>query len=59
MEHKQAANVLIEMTKTRRLSAQEKEALLLAVGVLAWTSLAQSRIRNLKAKRGKPPAKTN
>ena len=33
--------------------AQEKQAILTAIGVLSWTSLAKSRIKNLKEKREK------
>lgn len=51
MDHKQAADILIQMPKQHKLSSEEQQALSLAIGVLAWTKLAQSRIKNLKNKK--------
>jgi hypothetical protein len=53
MEHKIAANILISMLDKRQLDAEEKEAIMTAIGVLAWTSLSKSKIKALKAKRDK------
>jgi hypothetical protein len=53
MEHKKAAEILIKMLEKHPFSAEEKQAVLAAVGVLSWTALAQSRIRGLRAKRDK------
>lgn len=53
MEHKKAADILIKMVEEGRFSEEEKEAVLAAVGVLAWTQLAQSRIKNLKKNKNK------
>ena len=53
MEHKKAADILINMLKKPFLNTGEKEAVLTAIGVLAWTSLSKSRIKALKAKRDK------
>ena len=53
MEHKEAADILIRMLDKRWLDAEEKEAVLAAVGVLAWTSLSKSKIKALKAKQDK------
>lgn len=51
MEHKEAADILIKMIKSKKLGDQEKEAINIGIGVLAWTSLAKSRTKNLKAKK--------
>jgi len=57
MEDKKAAEILIKMIDSRALEGEEKEAVLAAVGVLSWTSLAKNRIdslaKNRKAKREK------
>ena len=53
MEHKQAADILIKMLAKQKLSVAEKEAVLIAIGVLAWTSLSKSRIKAIKDKREK------
>ena len=57
MEDKKAAEILIKMIDSHALAGEEKEAVLAAVGVLSWTSLAKSRIgslaKNRKAKREK------
>jgi len=51
MDHKQAALSLVNLLKKEFLTHEEKEALGIAIGVLSWTALAKSRIKNLKAKR--------
>lgn len=51
MEHKKAAEVLLKLVEKPVISAEEKEAVMTAVGVLGWTSLSQSRIRNLRKSR--------
>lgn len=53
MEHKKAADILIKLLDKLPLGAEEREAILTAVGVLAWTALSKSRIKALKAKRDK------
>lgn len=57
MEDKEAIEILTEMTKKYPLNPMEKEAVSTAVGVLSWTMLGKSRIRNIakaqKAKRAK------
>ncbi len=52
MEHKEAADVLIKMLDKYKFPTEEKEAVLAAVGVLAWTLLSKARMKSLKAKRG-------
>jgi hypothetical protein len=53
MNHKQATAILAGMLNRHALTRAEKEAVLTAIGVLGWTSLSQSRIKRLKAKRDK------
>ncbi|MDV2988677.1 MAG: hypothetical protein P3T54_00740 [Dehalogenimonas sp.] len=52
MDHKTAIDILLKLAQKPALSTEEKEAVMTAVGVLGWTSLAQSR---LKDRRDKPP----
>ncbi|MCL5666756.1 MAG: hypothetical protein M1383_03225 [Patescibacteria group bacterium] len=56
MDHKEAANILIKLAEKESLIPQEKQAVLIAVGVLSWTSLAQNRVREMR-KKGKRTAK--
>lgn len=51
MDDKKAIAVLIKLMNKRSLNAEEKEAVSAAIGILSWSSLAQSRIKNLKAKK--------
>ena len=53
MNDKEAANILIKLLEKDLLSAEEKEAVSAAIGILSWTSLSESRIKNLKNKRDK------
>ena len=53
MEDKKALGILMKMLDKKSLSVQEKKAILAAVGVLSWTSLAESKIKARKAKRDK------
>lgn len=55
MDDKKAADILIGMLKKYPMSDEEKEAVHAAIGVLSWTSLAQSRIKALKKKKKDPP----
>jgi hypothetical protein len=50
MDDKMAANILIGLLKKYSLKGEEKEAVESAIGILSWTSLAQSRIKARKAK---------
>ena len=50
MDHKKAGEVLINLLTKPILSEEEKAAVTAAIGVLAWTSLAKSRIAAIKAK---------
>ena len=51
MDHKQAIEILTRMLDKHRLGEEEKKAVLTAIGVLSWTTLAQSRLKSKKAKR--------
>jgi hypothetical protein len=53
MDDKQAAEILIAMLKEYDFAPKEKEAMAAAIGILSWTSLAKSNIKNKKAKRDK------
>ena len=54
MEDKKAANILIKLLDKYKLKGEEKDALETAIGILGWTTLAGSRLKNMgKAKRDK------
>jgi len=53
MEYQQAIAILKSLLDKHPLSAEEKEAVLTAIGVLSWGSLSKSRIKAQKAKRDK------
>lgn len=53
MEYKQAADILVKMSKQTKLTPAEKTALLIAVGLLSWTYLYKNRMKAIKAKREK------
>ncbi len=48
MDHKQASQILIGLLEKSALSAKEKAAITTAIGVLAWTALAENRIKTIK-----------
>ena len=53
MEYQEAIAVLKDLLDRHSLDAEEKEAVMTAIGVLSWGSLAKSRIKAQKAKRDK------
>ena len=53
MEYEKAIAVLKSLLGKHSLSAEEKEAVLTAIGVLSWGSLAKSKLKAQKAKRDK------
>jgi hypothetical protein len=61
MEYQKAIAILKSLLDGHSLDAEEKEAVLTAIGVLSWGSLSKSKIKAQKAKRdkstewGKPP----
>jgi hypothetical protein len=46
MEDQKAAEILLSLLKKSQLSQEEKEALKNAIGILSWTKLSQSRLKN-------------
>lgn len=53
MEDRKAIEILKALSDKYPLTAEEKEAVLIAIGILGWTSLAKSKIKAQKAKRDK------
>lgn len=55
MDHKTAIEILLKLAQKQVLGDEEKEAVMTAVGVLGWTSLAQSRLKNSNKRRTEKP----
>lgn len=53
MDDKKAITILMNLLKKQILSDEEKEAVSSAIGIFSWTSLSQSRIKSMKARRDK------
>jgi hypothetical protein len=53
VEYDQAIAVLKSLTDRYSIDTEEQEAVLTAIGVLSWGSLAKSRLKAMKAKRDK------
>jgi hypothetical protein len=53
MEYQKAIDILKSLLDKHPLNAEEKEAVITAIGVLSWVSLSKSKIRAQKAKRDK------
>jgi len=53
MEIDKAIAVLKNLLEKHPLSAEEKEAVMTAIGMLSWGSLGKSRIKAQKARREK------
>jgi len=55
MNDKQAMNILMSLRDKPSLTAEEREAVSTAIGILSWSSLGESRIKRIiekhKAKR--------
>ena len=51
MEYQKAATILKDLLEKGSLSAEEKEAVFTAIGVLSWASLSQSRVKAMGEKR--------
>jgi hypothetical protein len=51
MEYEKAIVILKSLLDRHSLNAEEKEAVLTAIGVLSWGSLGKSRLKAQKAKR--------
>ena len=53
MEYQEAIAILKSLLDRRSLDAEEKEAVMTAIGMLSWGSLSKSKIKTQKAKRDK------
>jgi hypothetical protein len=53
MEYEKAITILKSLLDRQSLNAEEKEAIMTAIGLLSLGSLAKSRIKAQKAKRDK------
>jgi hypothetical protein len=53
MEYQKAITILKGLLNRHPLNAEEKEAVMTAIGVLSWGSLSKSKIKAQKAKRDK------
>ena len=53
MEYQKAIAILQSLLERHSLDAEEKEAVMTAIGVLSWGALAKSKIKAQKAKRDK------
>lgn len=53
MDDKKSIKVLLKLIEKSVLNTDETEAVRSAIGVLSWTSLAESRLRSIKAKKKK------
>lgn len=54
MEYKKAVAILMNLLNKKSLNKEEKEAILTAIGVLDWASLAKNRMKGIiKAKKAK------
>ena len=52
-DYQKAIAILTSLLEKQSLNAEEKEAVMTALGVLSWASLAKSKIKAQKAKRDK------
>jgi len=53
MEDKKALTILLKLLRKNVLNAEETAAVKSAIGLFSWTTLAKSRIKQIKAKREK------
>ena len=53
MEYKKVIAILKSLLDRQSLDAEEKEAVMTAIGILSWSSLSDNRIKAQKAKRDK------
>jgi len=60
MQDKEAIEILMRMGDKYALSDEEKAAVSAAIGILSWTALGQSRIKNIaKAQKAKKEFREN
>jgi len=53
MEYQKAIVILKSLLERHSLDAEEKEAVMTAIGILSWGSLSKSKMKSQKAKRDK------
>lgn len=53
MEYQEAIAILKGLLDRHSLDAEEKEAVMTAIGVLSWGAISKSRIKAQRAKRDK------
>jgi hypothetical protein len=53
MEHEKAIAVLKDLLEKQTLTAEQKEAVMTAIGMLSWGMLTKSRLEARKVKRDK------
>ena len=53
MEYQKAITILKSLLDKHPLDAEEKEAVMTAIGLLSWASLSKSIVKARKAKRDK------
>jgi hypothetical protein len=53
MEYDKAIAILKSLLDRQSLNAEEKEAVMTAIGILSWGALSKSKIKAQKAKREK------
>jgi len=53
VEYRKAIAILEILLDRHPLDAEEREAVMTAIGVLSWASLSESRMKTQKAKRDK------
>ncbi len=51
MEYEKAIAILKNLLERQVLEAEEKEAIMTAIGMLSWGALARSKMKSQKAKR--------
>lgn len=51
VDYKLAISILTKMLEKQELEAEEKEAVLTAIGVLDWASLGKTRLKSIAEKR--------
>jgi hypothetical protein len=52
MKDSKAIEILRQLLDKYSLTEEEREAIRAALGILAWTKLSESRLENLKKKKG-------
>jgi hypothetical protein len=50
MKDKEAVDILSKLLKDNKLSSEEKEAVSVAIGILGWSSLLESKMKPFKDK---------